>query len=194
MAPVDTSSPIEYLAGLVPYPAPSKTSFVVGTILLIITICILRLASPGRCTQCMDEELEKATTLYEKAVHDQLLDFQIKDDRTIAEGLSALDDEARELRIKTLGFETGIPPLLWWNVLVALFTGHSVAIAKCTWNIRDWRRRIQFRSSLYDAAASVFQQLIMEHRARDFSMAATPAQQLRLRRHCRRHGFPDYCA
>ncbi|KAJ7677926.1 hypothetical protein DFH06DRAFT_1167399 [Mycena polygramma] len=169
MPPTDPASPATYWVSDIPNPFSRTVALVLSA--LIATFCMVRLALPSRRVVPMNKALNEMTKLYNKAVDDHLLNFQLDSDLAIANEVLALDDLGRRLRIQSLALAS--PPAFWlWNEFLAIFNGHCSAIIKCTWRIGILKGKIQ---------------LIYENRAHDLNVASSrvglsPARQAWLRR------------
>lgn len=128
--------------------------------LLFAIIIVAGRAFPTRLTATLDHEIQLTNKLYYGVVGAHLLDFRQQLDAGISKqflvyaalsrwtlGLTSrrLDDEARKLRIETLGLSTH-PFRRWCGECFALINGHSFAIWKCTWRTRTLNNRIKVRS------------------------------------------------
>ncbi|KAJ7631776.1 hypothetical protein B0H17DRAFT_535805 [Mycena rosella] len=81
------------------------------------------------------EELEETKTVYHDAFARGILDFQLDSDRALDREFHEVEDEASTLRITFLAVS---PLLLPFMQLVSF-----VAIARCAYNIRSFKKKIQ---------------------------------------------------
>ncbi|KAJ6498517.1 hypothetical protein C8R47DRAFT_1068792 [Mycena vitilis] len=162
----DANSSATYLFADIPDPFGRTVALVASV--LIATFCAVRLALPSRRIVSLDKDLDEMTTLYNKAVDNHLLNFQLGSDLAIA------NEVLERLRIQSTSLTLpASPSAFWlWTEFLAIFNGHCCAIVKCTWRIVSLERKIE---------------LLYESRAHDLNVAVSgvglcPSQQAWLRR------------
>ncbi|KAJ7665769.1 hypothetical protein B0H17DRAFT_1143219 [Mycena rosella] len=107
----------------------------ISTVLIVLCVFYFLHCLARRGTRFISEELEETKTVYHDAVVLRILDFQVDSGRALDRELHAVEDEASTLRISFLAASPLLLPLM---ELVSL-----VAIARCAYNIRVFKKKIQ---------------------------------------------------